>query len=182
MEKQMNEFVEKTQIKEIPFNYFIEETIETISTELTTNSYKTFSEKYDKTMISNKFVFSQKYTFKDFIINNKKLTRLTGKNECVLQNNLKVLHENNIIHMNLYWNSSLANFKWCCPFESESSIDYDLLNVIIHVNAKMKFQMNIILATQSRLTPSIQRVFEDLNALDSSNDMMENNYSQIPDD
>ena len=55
----------KNKIKEIPF----EETIETISTELPTNSYKIFSEKYNKTMILNKIVFSQKYTFKDFINN-----------------------------------------------------------------------------------------------------------------
>ncbi|CAG8785599.1 7455_t:CDS:2, partial [Gigaspora margarita] len=78
LEKQINEFVEKNQIKEILFNYFIEETIETISTKLTTNSYKIFSEKYDKNYILNKIFFSQKYTFKDFIINQHKELELHG--------------------------------------------------------------------------------------------------------
>ncbi|CAG8514837.1 16851_t:CDS:2, partial [Cetraspora pellucida] len=71
LEKQINEFFEKKNILEIPFDCFDENKVETISTELPSNSYKAFSEKYNKTMILNKIVFSQKYTFKDFITNLK---------------------------------------------------------------------------------------------------------------
>ncbi|CAG8779335.1 41995_t:CDS:2, partial [Gigaspora margarita] len=131
LEKQINEFFEKNQIKEVPFDCFIEETIETISTELPTNSYKIFSEKYNKTMILNKIVFSQKYTFKDFITNLKQHKELE-------------LHEN--------------------------------ILEILGATRQQCWQHN------PDQRPSIQRVFEDLNNLDSSNDMMENNDSQIPDD
>ncbi|RIB28809.1 kinase-like domain-containing protein [Gigaspora rosea] len=77
------------------------------------------------------------------------------------------------------------------PFESESPYGYDLLNAIIHGKRE-----NEIPGTPNEYVkiyeecwqhnpdqrPSIQRVFEDLNILDSSNDMMENSDSQIPDD
>ncbi|RIB28806.1 hypothetical protein C2G38_2157055 [Gigaspora rosea] len=57
MEKQINEIFEKNRIKKIPFDCFIEVIIETISTELPTNSFKIFSEKSNKTMILNKIAF-----------------------------------------------------------------------------------------------------------------------------
>ncbi|CAG8518306.1 17834_t:CDS:2 [Cetraspora pellucida] len=165
LEKQINEFFEKKNIKEIPFDCFDENKVETISTELPSNSYKAFSEKYNKTMILNKIVFSQKYTFKDFITNLKQ-------------------HQEVELHDNI--------LKILGATRQKSPYGYDLLNAIIHgkreneIPGTPKGYVKIYEECwqyNSYQRPSIQRVFDDLCALDSSNDIiMENSDIQMPDD